>query len=144
MMLCRLGALDKLPRVHPVWIGETFRRAIAKIVMRAAGDQTKTACGYLQLCAGIEASIEGATHALAQQQREKIAPVTGERDSKDSDEERAMGEDNNGRREDEAAVRGAGEGLVRQPRGDVTVNGEVSDELRTAMEDVEVVEEETA
>ena len=40
-------------------IGEMLRRALAKIVMRAAGDQAKTACGNLQIFAGLEAGIEG-------------------------------------------------------------------------------------
>ena len=48
-------------------IRETLRRALAKLVMRAAGDQAKTACSNLQLCAGLEAGIEGATHAVRQQ-----------------------------------------------------------------------------
>ena len=48
-------------------IGETVRRALAKLVMRAARDQAKTACANLQLCAGLEAGIEGATHAVGQQ-----------------------------------------------------------------------------
>ena len=38
-------------------IGETFLRALAKLVIRAAGDQVKTACGILQQCAGLKASI---------------------------------------------------------------------------------------
>ena len=49
LMACRLVALDKRPGVHPVGIGETLRRALAKIVMRLAGEQAKTACGNLQL-----------------------------------------------------------------------------------------------
>ena len=44
-------------------IGETLHRALAKLVMRADGDQAKTACGNLQMCPGLEASIEGFTHA---------------------------------------------------------------------------------
>ena len=52
-MDCHLVALDKRPGVLPVGIGETIRRALAKLVMRAAGDQAKTACGNLQLCAGL-------------------------------------------------------------------------------------------
>ena len=47
-------------------IGETLRRALAKLVMRAAGDQEKTACGNLKLCTGIEAGIEGATRTVGQ------------------------------------------------------------------------------
>ena len=45
-------------------IGETLRRALAELVMRAAGDQAKTACGNLQMCAGLEDGIEGVTHAV--------------------------------------------------------------------------------
>ena len=58
-MACPLVAIDKRPGVRPVGIGETLRRALAKLVMRAAGDQAKTACGNLQLCAGLEAGVEG-------------------------------------------------------------------------------------
>ena len=47
-------------------IGERLRRELAKLVMRAAGDQAKTACGNIQLCAGLEADIEGATHVMGQ------------------------------------------------------------------------------
>ena len=39
--------------------------------MRAAGDQAKTACRRLQLCAGIESGIEGAIHAVDQRRRER-------------------------------------------------------------------------
>ena len=52
MMACRLVNLDKRPRVRPIGIGETLRRDLAKLVMGAARDQAKTACGNLQLCAG--------------------------------------------------------------------------------------------
>ena len=66
LMACRLVALDKRPGVRPVGIGETLRRALAKLVMRAAGDQAKTACGNLQLCAGLKTGIEGATQDVGQ------------------------------------------------------------------------------
>ena len=56
----------------PVGIGETLRRALAELVMRAAGDQAKTVCGNLQLCAGFEASIDGATHAVGQRRLERV------------------------------------------------------------------------
>ena len=72
LMACRLVILDKRPRVRPIGIGETLRRALAKIVMRAAGDQAKTACDNLQLCAGLEAGIEGATHAMGQRRLERV------------------------------------------------------------------------
>ena len=40
--------------------------------MRAASDQAKIECVNLQLCAGLEAGIEGATHAVGQRQIEKL------------------------------------------------------------------------
>ena len=66
LMACRLVALDKRPGVCSVGIGETLRRALAKLVIRAAGNQAKTASGHLQLCAGLEDSIVGANHAVGQ------------------------------------------------------------------------------
>ena len=47
LMACRLVPLDKRPGVCPMEIGETLRRALAKIVMRAAGDQAKMVCRKL-------------------------------------------------------------------------------------------------
>ena len=73
LMACRLVALDKRPGLRPVGIGETLRQALAKLVMRAAGEQAKTACGNLQLCAGLEAGIEGATHAVSQRRGERVS-----------------------------------------------------------------------
>ena len=72
LMACCLVALDKRPGVRPVGIGETLRRALAKIVMRATGDQAKTVCGNLQLCAGLEAGIEGATHTVGQRRLARV------------------------------------------------------------------------
>eukprot|EP00957_Ditylum_brightwellii_P170001 12939332-Ditylum_brightwellii.AAC.1 len=56
LMACRLVALDKCPGTRPVGIGEIF--------CRLAGDQAKAVCSNLQLCAGLEAGIEGAVHAV--------------------------------------------------------------------------------
>ena len=64
IMACHLVALDKRPGVRPVGIGETLCQALDKLVMRAEGEQAKTACGNLQLCAGLEDGIEGSTHAV--------------------------------------------------------------------------------
>ena len=49
LMVCRLVALYKSLGVCPVRIGETLRRALEKFVMRAYGDQERTACGNMQL-----------------------------------------------------------------------------------------------
>ena len=52
-------------------IGDTLLRDLAKLVMRAAGDQAKTACGNLQLCEGLWAGIESATYTVGQKKLEK-------------------------------------------------------------------------
>ena len=65
-------------------IGETLRRALAKLVMRADRDQAKTACGNLQLCAGLEAGIEGSTNSVVQRRLERVRERRG-------DEEEAEG-----------------------------------------------------
>ena len=53
-------------------IGETICWALTKLVMRAAGDQAKTAYGNLQLCAGLEAGIEGAANAVGQRRVKRV------------------------------------------------------------------------
>ena len=44
-------------------IGEIWRRAIVKFALKACGEDAKAACGSTNLCAGLEAGIEGALHA---------------------------------------------------------------------------------
>ena len=90
-MKCCLVDIDKRPRVRLVGIEETLRRALAKLVKRAAGDQAKTAWGHLQLCVGLEAGIEGETHAVRQRklerairrQNEEETSIHGEEEDKD-------------------------------------------------------------
>ena len=82
-MACRLVALDKRPRVRPVGIGKTLRRALDKLAMRATGDQAKTACGNIQLCAGLESGIEGATHAVGQRRVERVLDWRVEEEGED-------------------------------------------------------------
>ena len=80
-------ALDKRPGVRPVGIGETLRRTLAKRIIRAAGNQADTACGNLQLCAGPEAGIEGATHVVGQRILERLRARRGEEEPKRPDDE---------------------------------------------------------
>ena len=47
LMACCLVTLDNRPLVRPVGIGEMLRRALAKLVLRAAGNQVKTVCENL-------------------------------------------------------------------------------------------------
>jgi hypothetical protein len=62
-MSVRLCTMDKYPGVRPVGVGETWRRATAKILL-VAGAEAKEACGIDQICAGLEADIEGGIHAM--------------------------------------------------------------------------------
>ena len=91
-MTCHLVAFDKRTGVSPVGIGETIHQAQDKLVMRAAGEQVKTACQNLQLCAGLKAGIEGLTHAVGQEriERVKVRRHVGE-EVGDSDEEKDSG-----------------------------------------------------
>ena len=64
MMANRLVALDKQPGTRPVGIGEVYRRLWAKCLLKAIGSQATAACGNFNLCAGLQAGIEGAVHAV--------------------------------------------------------------------------------
>jgi hypothetical protein len=64
MMANRLIALDKQPGTRPVGIGEIYRRLWAKCLLKAIGSQATAACGNHNLCAGLQAGIEGAIHAV--------------------------------------------------------------------------------
>ena len=61
----RLVALDKQPGICPLGIGKSWMRAVVKLVLAELGYDGKAACGSTQLCAGLEAGIEGAIHAAA-------------------------------------------------------------------------------
>ena len=59
----RLIALDKLPGVRPIEIGEIWRRLFEKVVISLAGADVQLACGTDQLCSGLKAGIEGGIHS---------------------------------------------------------------------------------
>ena len=60
----RLIALDELPGMHPVGVGETWRRIFAKIMLKITGPEATMACQDKQLCAGLKAGIDGAVHGV--------------------------------------------------------------------------------
>ena len=144
-MACCLVAIDKLPGVRPAGIGETLRRSIAKLVMRAAGYQAKMTYKILQLCAGLEASIKGETHAMVQKWQERIATALEERAEVESEEGITAGEDNKVRGEIATIVMCVGE--VPEPMAVGNVTGEGKDEggardkIRNVTETMDVREE---
>ena len=64
IIAARLVALDKFPGVRAVGIREVCRRLIFNIVLRSGGVQAKEACGSVNLCASLDAGIEGAINTV--------------------------------------------------------------------------------
>ena len=60
----RIIALDKQPGTRPVGVGETWRRLMAKCLLKVAGPEAKSACGTTELAGVLEAGIEGAIHTI--------------------------------------------------------------------------------
>ena len=56
-MSVRQIALDKQPGIKPVRVGETWRRLMAKCLLKVVGPETNSACGTTQLVGGLEAGI---------------------------------------------------------------------------------------
>uniref|UniRef100_A0A1X7TIP9 Reverse transcriptase domain-containing protein n=1 Tax=Amphimedon queenslandica TaxID=400682 RepID=A0A1X7TIP9_AMPQE len=60
----RLIAIDKLPGVRPIGIGEVVRRIIGKAVLSVVGRDILEVTGSDQLCAGQPGGCEAAVHAV--------------------------------------------------------------------------------
>ena len=58
LLACHLIALDKNPGVHPIGIGDTARRIIAKAILNIARQDVQDISGCLQLCGGQISGIE--------------------------------------------------------------------------------------
>ena len=89
LMAKRLVALDKQPGVRPIGIGEIMQRLLAKIVIKDCMTQAKQTCNKTQLCAGLEAGIEGAIHAVryrAQTNDKAFYTLTSNNDTADSED----------------------------------------------------------
>ena len=64
MMIVRLIALNKNPGVRLVGVGETWRRLMAKCVLRVTVQKANSTCRTDHLAGGIESGIEGDIHAI--------------------------------------------------------------------------------
>ena len=60
----RVIVLDKQPGIRLVGVGETWRRLMAKCLLKVAGIEAKAACGTTQLAGQVEAGIEGDIHVM--------------------------------------------------------------------------------
>jgi hypothetical protein len=61
----RMLAVDKEPGVRPLACGEIWMRLIGRCVLDGESkQQAREACGNVQLCAGLQAGIEGNLHAV--------------------------------------------------------------------------------
>ena len=87
LMACDLVVLDKSLEVHPVGIRKTLCRAITKLVMRSAWYKSYMACRNLQLCAGLNAVIEGETCTEGQRLRGQPARWKRKKSVNDMDDE---------------------------------------------------------
>ena len=60
----RLIALDKQPGMHPVGVGETWRRIFYKIMLKVTGPEATMECQDDQMCAGLNEGINIAFHGV--------------------------------------------------------------------------------
>ena len=63
-MSIRLIELEKQSGIRPVGVVETWRRMMAKCILRVMGQGAKSACGTAQLAGGVEAGIEGGINTM--------------------------------------------------------------------------------
>ena len=61
MNACRLIALDKMPGIWPIGVGEVVKRIIGKAILRTVKEDIQRVVGPLQLCAGYENGVEVAS-----------------------------------------------------------------------------------
>jgi hypothetical protein len=70
MLANRLVALDKMPGIRPIGIGDIWRHFFAKCVLSVATSYATDSCGCDQLCVGLRAGVDGAIHGMSALWRE--------------------------------------------------------------------------
>ena len=61
---CRLIALDKMPGVRPIGVGEVAKRIIGKAILKVIKEDIRRVVGPLQMCVGYDNGVEVAAHAM--------------------------------------------------------------------------------
>ena len=64
LLASRLIAVNKMPGVHPIGVGEVVRRIIGKAILRVVRQDVLSVTGIDQLCAGQPGGCEAAIHAI--------------------------------------------------------------------------------
>ena len=64
LLASRLIALDKMPGVRPIGVGETHRRIIMKAILAVTKPDILDSTGISQLCVGQVAGVESAVHSV--------------------------------------------------------------------------------
>ena len=64
LLACRLIPLDKNPGLRPVGIGKVWHQIASKVVLSHIREETISAVGSLQVCAGQEAGCESLVHTM--------------------------------------------------------------------------------
>ena len=65
-MASRLIALDKCLGVCPIGVGELLRHIVGKKICLVTRTDASLVCGNDQMCAGLQAGIEGAIHTMTE------------------------------------------------------------------------------
>ena len=94
----RLLAVDKEPGVRPIGCGEIWMRLFAGVILDQCKERARQACNNVQLCAGLQAGIEGATHAMLEVWPElagwfNTAGVEGNNEDEGGNDETSGGEE---------------------------------------------------
>ena len=89
----RLLAVDKEPGVRPLGCGEIWMRLISGTILDQCKERARDACNNVQLCAGLQAGIEGATHAMLDVFPELAGWLNMQKAATNSETEKGDGED---------------------------------------------------
>ena len=57
LIISQLIILDKQPGIRPISVGETWRRILAKFLLRVTGTEAKASCGTIKLAGEVEVGI---------------------------------------------------------------------------------------